>query len=304
VVSDRDVVEEVRKRSYRGLPNKINLWLARTPVSGFLAMITDTADPGLDRPIELPKVVMAMEDCVLWLAERGIGTCWLAGVNSKEIVDALGLGDGAAVPVLIPFGKPKERIAAADFDALMYGALSRRRKPLTDIAFTETVDTPYDLKNLGKVGFTAPPVQDVRGLLGELEMSTGAAGTTAPLDLTVDAMLESARIAPSGGNFQQWQFVVIRDGRRLEELAAAGGAGAGWRAAVVGAGSAKRLESVWFDKPFWMIDVPITFSHMSLVAASAGAAAEIRVEGIDEAAVSSLVGLRRVMRVVGAVGLR
>jgi len=303
-VSDRRTVERVRKGSYKGIPNKINLWLARSPVSGFLALALDAADVAADRPVMLPGTVMAAEDCVLWLTERGVGTCWLAGVNSEEVVGILGLGAGVTVPVLIPFGRTNAGTRSLTFDALMYGTLSRRRKQLSAIASAEEAGTPYEVGDIKASPFSAPAAQDVRGLLGAIEAGASTRPTDPPLDLAVDAVLESARIAPNGGNMQKWKFVAVLDPGRLERLArAAGAAGRQWRFAIVGAGAARRMETGWLDKPMWMIDVPIAFSHISLVAASMGLQPEVLTGGFDEMEVGGVVGMPGGSMTVGVVGI-
>jgi hypothetical protein len=57
------------------------------------------------------------------------------------------------------------------------------------------------------------------------------------------------------------------------------------------------------DKPFWMIDVPIALSHISLMAASAGRRARIFIDDIDEGAVNDLVHAKDDTRTVGVVGI-
>lgn len=305
LVTEPGTVDRIKKRAYKGLVNKINIWLARTPVSGFMLLVVDRVDVGAERPRELPLATMAMEDCVLWLAERGLGTCWLAGINAGEIMRVMGLEGERTIPVAIPFGRAKPKVGGADFDTVIYRTLSRKRKPLEDIAGLESDRSRYRVKEIPRERFSAAPVQDVRGLL---ERISGESGTgpneEVPLDLAIDACLESARIAPNGGNFQAWRFVAVRETSRLDKLALASGSAGGWRAAIVGAGATRRFESGLFDKPFWMIDVPIALSHISLMAASMGCGVEVCVNGMDEGAVNELAGFAGGVRPVGVVGLR
>ena len=301
VATDPEVVDEVRRRSYKGLPNKINLWLRNVPVAGFLVMALAAEDVVRDRPAELPRTSMAVEDTVLWLTERGLGTCWLGGVNQREIRKIMGLDPLVGVPAVVCLGKPKEG-RQAGYDALMSLTVSKRRKQLTRIASNERMDTPYTVPSLEGVRFQASPVQDVRGLL-DLLAREAPGSADVPLDLVIDACLEAARVAPSGGNAQRWHFAVVRDTERLEELVRSCGARGSWRAGIVGLGYEKRIESVLFDKPFWMIDVPIALSHMSLMARSGGCGVVTVVDGIDERAVNDLVGASGGARTVGVVGI-
>lgn len=300
-VTDPGEVTQLKQRSYKGLPNKINIWLARAPIRVFLALSVPEQDAYGPRPLETPKAAMALEDCVLWLTARGLGTCWLGGVNSGEITALLGLEESLTVPLVICVGRPRDAIVALSFDNLMRNVLSRRRKPLEAVACLENLDQPYRPGSITPGGFSASAVQDISGLL---EMLRDGSGTgDAPLELAIEACLEAGRIAPSAGNFQPWHFVVVRDAARLAQLAAACGGEPGWRAAIVAAGKAEGYRGGMIDKPFWMIDVPIALSHMSLMVASAGCAAQVLVDGVEERAVNELVGAADAVRTVGVMGI-
>ena len=303
-VTDQAKADMVRRRSIKGARNKINLWMARSPVSGFLVISVPADDVGAERPSELPRAVMAVEDCVLWLTAAGMGTCWLAGVNEREVRGVLDLDSGNAVPAIIYIGKPKPVSRSVSYDALTARTMSRRRKPLSDIASVETADRRYSVDRIPREPFSACPEQDIGGLLQRVRLGCGGSGD-APLGLLVDACLEAARIAPNGGNAQRWRFIVVRDGDSLDELSSACGGVTGerWRAAIVAAGGVKRPETLVFDKPFWMIDVPIALSHMSLMAASMGCGADVRAGDIGEGAISRLVRLPSGMRTAGVMGI-
>lgn len=301
VVCDGAQVEEIRNRSHRGLKNKVNLWLARTPVAGFLVMIIPERQIHEDRPSSLAKASVAMEDCVLWLTEAGLGSCWIAGVNKDEVRDILGLGDGASIPAIVSFGAVNAGRGSRGYDRFTYRTLSRRRKPLRDIAYLETTERPYRAGDLRVEGFSADPVQDVRGLLGRLGVDRGS--ECKPLDLAVEACLEAARMAPSAGNYQGWSFVVIKDRGRLERLGEICGGEASFRAAVLGAGNARSINQAILERPFWMIDAAIAASHQTLMAASMGCGVSLFIDGIDEKAANKLAGLPPGVRTVSVAGI-
>jgi nitroreductase len=300
-VTDPREVAALKQRSYKGLPNKINVWLARSPIRAFLALSVPEQDAYGPRPLETPKAAMALEDCVLWLTARGLGTCWLGGVNSGELKALLGLEESMTVPLVVCVGRPREAIVTLSFDNLMRNVLSRRRKPLEAVACLENLDRPYRPVSITPGGFSASAVQDISGLLGMLR--DGSGGGDAPLELAIEASLEAGRIAPSAGNFQPWHFVVVRDESRLERLAAACGSEPGWRAAIVATGKAEGYRGGMIDKPFWMIDIPIALSHISLMATSAGCRARVFIDGIDERAVNDLVGATGTERTIGVMGI-
>lgn len=304
VVTEKSRAERIKSRLHKGMQGKINLWLNRSPILGFLVLALPKEDVRSARPQDLPLAAAAAEDVVLWLTEAGMGTCWLGGLNQKEIKEAMGLGRETFVPAVIPFGKPKPQVKARDMDHVMYRSISRKRKPLPDIAYLETIDNPYSLPPIPKEPFSAASTQDVAGLLRQLqEREESDAGV--PVELAIDACFEAARISPSAGNVQGWQFIAVKSEEGLQELARACGMESAWRAAIVGTGSPDMgflYEKM--EKPFWMIDLPIAFSQMSLVAASMGLAVDLGLRGIDETSVNAVVGLKPPLRAVGMMGIR
>ncbi|MEW6553416.1 MAG: nitroreductase family protein [Actinomycetota bacterium] len=303
-VTDAGTVERIRKRLHKGMQGKINLWLNRSPVQGFLVLALPKQDVRAERPRELPATAAAAEDVVLWLTEAGMGTCWLGGLNQREMREVLGLGKDIFVSAVIPFGKPKPRVKAMDMDHMMYLQISRKRKPLPDIACLEAIDKPYKLPEFEKGSFAAAGAQDIAGLLRQLGEKRDS-DADVPLDLAVDACFEAARISPSAGNVQNWHFIAVRGEDALRDLAQACGVESAWRAAIVGAGD-KDMSRLYekMEKPFWMIDLPIALSQMSLMAASMGLALDLCLSDIDETAVNAVVGLKPPLRAVGVIGIR
>lgn len=301
-VTDPVKVDRVRTRAYKGLQGKINLWLSRSPVAGFLILAVPSAELKADRPEALPRTVMAAEDCVLWITEEGLGSCWLGGVSERDVKSVLGLGADTWVPAIISFGKPKEVIRARDMDSFTYHRISRKRKPLADISYLDDMEHRYNPADFGTLRFEAAPGQGTRALIESLLKDEPA--SEPPLEILLEACLEGARIAPSGGNAQSWHFVVVTDPGRTAEIASACGDGEEWRAAVVAAGESGGFSTKLLDKPFWMIDVPIALSNMSLVAASMGASCRVLTEGIDEKAIDLLVRARETVRTVGVLAIQ
>jgi nitroreductase len=305
MVTEKTRVEKLKKNIHKGVQGKINLWLARAPLHGFLVLVLPKQDVASERPQLLPQTVMAAEDCILWLTEAGQGTCWLGGISQKGVKKVMGLGGEMFVPAVIPFGKPKPRVQARDIDHMMYRTVSRKRKPLSDIAHLETMGRPYLVSEIERKPFSASQVQDVAGLLLRLEEMSESEGDV-DLGLAIDACLEAARISPSAGNAQTWNFVAVSGEDALRELAQACGIEGGWRAAIVGVGE----PSIGFiyeimEKPFWMMDLPIAFSQMSLMAASMGCGVDLCVDDIYEEEVNRLVGLSSGnLRTVGVLGIR
>ncbi|MBN2028390.1 MAG: nitroreductase family protein [Actinobacteria bacterium] len=304
LVSDKAVVERLKQRLHKGMQGKINLWLNRSPLEGFLALVLPKEDVRSGRPQMLPLAAMAAEDVILWLTEAGLGTCWLGALNQREVREALGLGKDMFVSAAISFGRPKPRVKAMDMDHMMYRRISRKRKPLAEIACLETIDRHYTEAQFAQRSFSASGTQDIAGLLGRLSENRDSSGDV-PLDLALDACFEAARIAPSAGNTQKWHFVAVCEEDARRKLAEACGIENAWRAAIVAVGDVDTgflYEKM--EKPFWMIDLPIALSQMSLMAASMDLAVDVEIRGIDEKAISALTGLRPPLRAVGVMGIR
>lgn len=303
LVTDHKDVEEIKRRANKGYQNKVNLWLQRTPIGGFLVLVLPRKDVESDRPQELPLTAMAAEDTVLWFAEAGLGTCWLSGIDQGEIKDVLGFGEEVVVPAIIPFGKPKPRARGLNYDHLAYQALSRRRKPLSRIACMESMADPYRPGELAKEPFSASPIQDIAGLLKHIA-DKDSKSDNVPVKLIIDACLEAGRVAPSATNAQPWHFIAVMEEERLRELERSCGDPGEWKASVVVAGNPGGFDTLVFERPFWMIDPPIALSNMSLMAASMGCGVDLCINGFDEEAVNKLVGLTSRLRAVGVLGIR
>lgn len=85
-------------------------------------------------------------------------------------------------------------------------------------------------------------------------------------------VLEAARLAPSASNRQRWKFIVVRDGKRRQELSrAAGGQSHVAQAPVVIAAVATMPEYVMkCGVPAYAVDLAIAVDHMTLAAADEG----------------------------------
>jgi nitroreductase len=88
----------------------------------------------------------------------------------------------------------------------------------------------------------------------------------------LNAVLEAARMAPSGANRQPWKFVVVRDDEKRKQLSAASG---GQRhvaeAPVVIAAVGTMPENMMrCEVPGYPVDLSIAVDHMTLVAVGEG----------------------------------
>ncbi|MDD5748681.1 MAG: nitroreductase family protein [Actinomycetota bacterium] len=298
-VLDEVKVSSISRAAQKGLGNKLNVWLPRTHPAGFLVMRTSKGDRNSERPRELPFVSMAGEDCILWLTENGYGTCWLGAINAEAVSRILGLGEAVDIPLMIVFGKPEEKVRTVSYDKFTLRTLSRKRKPLREIAFLEDMSNHFVPVDFPERAFESAEKQDIESLLESMDSGSKY---NAPLSLLLEACFEAARISPSAANFQQSRFVGISSLDGLENVQEACKTDEKLDAAIVACGKGGRFDERMYERPFWMIDVPIAISHITLVAASMRIRVAVYIESIDESSLKKQIAAQDNLRVAGVVG--
>ncbi len=299
MAEERQVVEELSRSIYRGFGNRINAWLSRNRPAGFLFVVAESEDIRSFRPLGVARAAMVLEDTILFLTEKKLGSCWLGGVNVAEIRRILGLDSEKQVPVAVCFGTPDLK-GGLSYDRIASMALTKRRKSISKIAHVEYFGDRFFTSGADFPVFHVSDTQDVRGLIEKIVHEKWEISEP-PLNLTLEAGIEAARIAPSAGNVQPWHFILIRERKRLDSLLTLCGVDGKWRAAVVAAGDTRSFETKIFEKPFWMIDVAIAVSHFSLLLASLDCPCRILLEEIDEEAINHFVQLPAGIRTVGVI---
>ena len=296
--TDGATVQRIQVGCRKGAMNKINFWVGRPGPSGFLLMEVPEDDLSSGRPAFVGKASLVMEDAVLWLTEQELGTCWLGGVNQRELSVIAGSPTGSTVPIAVPFGWPAPD-AATGVDKSGLPLLARPRKNMSAVAFTETLAAPYRTGEFEQHAFELPAAQDIRGALEHIDEGQGRGSKTdVPYEVVIEACLEAGRVAPSAGNSQPWSFISVRDEERLKALQEACGTD-GWEMAVVVLAKESSWRSALAERPFWMMDGPIALSHISLMAASMGRAVSVLVGGFEEKAMTEAVGAEEGVRAVG-----
>lgn len=121
-----------------------------------------------------------LEQAVLRATQLGLGTCWVTGsYDAQSAGDAVGLAPGEVAAAVCALGYPVEnRWGRFHSRTVRRLAGGHRRKPLTDIVFSERWGQPWS--------------------------PDGA-------DPTLVNILEHARLAPSARNRQPWRFVATPD---------------------------------------------------------------------------------------------
>jgi nitroreductase len=91
----------------------------------------------------------------------------------------------------------------------------------------------------------------------------------------LNRILETARLAPSGGNRQQWKFVVVKEAKRRQQLmeAANNQPMVGQAPIVIATVALDPVRMMLCDVPSYAVDLAIATEHMVLAAANEGLAA-------------------------------
>jgi nitroreductase len=114
----------------------------------------------------------------------------------------------------------------------------------------------------------------------------------------LDRVLESARLAPSASNRQEWRFVVVRDTRKRKELAAAARQPFIAEAPVIIACCAETdRHRMPCGHECFLVDVAIAVDHLTLAAVGEGLGT-CWIGAFDPAEVRRILGIPRAVEVV------
>jgi nitroreductase len=85
-------------------------------------------------------------------------------------------------------------------------------------------------------------------------------------------VLEAARLAPSGGNRQEWKFIIVRDSQRRQKLAQAaeGQTFVGKAPVVIAAVATQPTPMMICGVPAYAVDLAIAVDHITLAAVDEG----------------------------------
>jgi len=119
-----------------------------------------------------------------------------------------------------------------------------------------------------------------------------------------ELLAEAARLSPSASNQQPWQFILIDDRAVLNDLELLLDERQSFNAAIAClALASETFITKGLERPFWMIDLPIAISSITLMAGALKISSQVYLE-IEEGKINSLLGLDTKYRTVGIVGLR
>jgi nitroreductase len=117
-------------------------------------------------------------------------------------------------------------------------------------------------------------------------------------------VLESARLAPSADNRQEWRFVVVKDAQVRQKLsiAAEGQAFVAEAPVVIACCSVESDRLMSCGHPAYAVDLGIAIEHMALAATALGLGS-CWIGAFDEARVREILGIPKQVRVVEMLAL-
>ena len=126
----------------------------------------------------------AFEQVVLYAAEKGIGTTWIAGtMNRTEFERAVELKEGEFLPCISPLGYPAAKMSGRE-TLMRKGIKADSREPFEKLFFDGSFDTPLTEEKAGDL----------------------------------KEALEAVRWAPSAANKQPWRLVVTENAVHFYEV--------------------------------------------------------------------------------------
>jgi len=128
-------------------------------------------------PLALEALGYELEAVILYLANLGIGTCWLGGTfNRKEFANAMKIGEEEIFPIITPYGypAPKKHIKETMMRKMIQ---ADQRKEWNLLFFNHDFQTPLTKEEAKDLEFP----------------------------------LEMVRLGPSASNKQPWRILVTKD---------------------------------------------------------------------------------------------
>lgn len=302
LVTDKSRLPELFQAAYKGFAGKINPWLPKSSAAGFLALVIPEQARHRDRPLAYTLPAMVAQDTALWLTENGLGSVWLGGLNAKQMAKSLRLPPDKVVAAILMFGKTGLRPQGLNIDNILYKTLSRKRKNLHQIVYQDFYGKTFHIP--GSLSQTL----SVKSLTiaESMDALTRWDEDTSPGDISQlewELLTESARIAPSGANRQQWKFILIKDKALHAELRRLLNETRAFSGIIACLGMPGSFEEMALERPFWMIDLPIAMSHISIMAGALDLSSKVYLD-IPEADINAVLKLDPTWRTVGLVGLK
>ncbi|HPN93863.1 MAG: 5,6-dimethylbenzimidazole synthase [bacterium ADurb.Bin236] len=296
VILEEKQAAACRKAAMSGFKGKTNVWMAAGDIPGMVCVTAnpDSAPRKGDKQFYLMETAMAFENFALAARASGLGTCWLGAFDEAPVAKALELPKGTRIVAMSPIGIPfQKQITPLDitgqFDRFIKKRLHYQRRPLTETVFLEKFGKPavWDLTPDAELlaGASISAGMNADDIVPGLLKKTRFVSTFAKKDVEewkLNWLMEAARLAPSSSNSQIWRFVIIRckeNQWRLESCAhnerglQTPFPEAGVVIAAIADDGAQRARGK--EQPYFMIDVPIAISHISLMAAELGLALNI-----------------------------
>lgn len=299
-----DRLPEIFRKAYAGVIGKINPFLPKSKAAGVMILAIDKDVKKQDRPVSFAYPAMTGEDAVLFLTEHGLGSVWLAGINGASIAEFINLPSDKWVPMMIVFGRTGHvKPGGFNWDSFTHRTVSRRRKNMSEITCLDYYGNNFDIPSEMTQTLNFESHGSISKNLEFMSMWNKKTERRIISQIEWELLVESARIAPSASNKQPWKFVLIQDETMLEEFRKILNEKHKFSGIIAALGLSGTLYEVGFERPFWMIDVPIAISHITLMAGELNLASRVYMD-INENEINAILKTGSSWRTTGLIGLR
>ncbi len=141
ITKDKEEFDLIVKSATSGILGKINPWLKNSTASHIIIAIAnmDGIKNNKERLERIAETSMLMQIAILRATELNLATCWMAGINSKEIEKNYPKLKDEEIIAISPLGYPPTMSSITDYDYWANRLVSGKRKPLSELIFYDEI---------------------------------------------------------------------------------------------------------------------------------------------------------------------
>lgn len=297
-----------------GFLNKINLWMrnCRTPY-----FVVAVGNPELslkkdDKNYYLFDTSFAMEYLVLSACELGLGTCWIGAFNEDKVKNLLEIPDNLRVVAISPLGHPStseifQNNFASIYNFTLKRIMTKRRKNLNEVLFYNSYRNKIEDDFASVVNFKSYEVPARGNNIIEVLKNRKYNLNFSNKDIKKEElyfMFEAARLAPSAVNSQIWRYILVDEDKKIQKIIS-------WlylkdkikpKVIIIAGAVSWIVKSRGTEQPYTLIDVPISLSHITLMANALSISWDIILD-FDEQKIRKLLNIPRGVKIIAALPL-
>lgn len=315
-VKDLQLKKEFIRAATSGIQGKINLWLFGCNAPLF---IVATGNPNLslnkdDKKFYLFDTSFAMENFVLAACELGLGTCWIGAFDEERIKKLLNIPKNIRVAAISPLGYPQEsKIFQSNFSSIYDITLKRimhkRRKNLNEILHYNSYGNKIENDFISEVEILNDEIQSKESCIinGLKNRKYNLNFSDKEIDKEkLFIMFEAGRLAPSASNSQIWRYVLIDENNKIKKLINLLKEYQEYKvkpqSIICACAESWIIKRRGFEQPYFLIDVPISISHITLMANASNLSWDL-IFDFDEVKIREILNIPKSVKIISLVPL-